>query len=294
MTKFLVFSDLHYDHVFDAEKRLQMITKAVEDSGVDFAIALGDICTPVKENEIVREQLLNMKVPFYRVTGNHDIEMCSQQQEASFWGRERQYESFAIGDVKYIILDSNYYRRGERELPYQCNKYNKQTDVYPLISKGQVQWLIEEMTNPEMKYVIFSHHSLVNQFGNRGVDNQAEIREILEQRKTLLAMNGHDHGDNVNVVNGIPYFTVNASSYVWHGLKPVYCYSEEIHKQYPYLSKMILYKTAMWCIVEIDGDKVCITGMENDYQTATPEDVGITGRTWNGVSIEPRIVSWKN
>lgn len=50
----------------------------------------------------------------------------------------------------------------------------------------------------------------------------------------------------------------------------------------------------MWCIVEIDGDKVSITGMENDYQSATPEDVGITGRMWNGVSIEPRIVSWKN
>lgn len=40
MTRFFVFSDLHYAHVFDADKRLQMIRKAVEDSDVDFAITL--------------------------------------------------------------------------------------------------------------------------------------------------------------------------------------------------------------------------------------------------------------
>ena len=78
----------------------------------------------------------------------------------------------------------------------------------------------------------------------------------MEKRQTVLVMNGHDHGDDLNIINGIPY------------------------------------KSYLYCIVEMEDENVKIYGTKSDYQTMAPEDVGIAGRRWNGVFIEPKISGW--
>ncbi len=107
-----------------------------------------------------------------------------------------------------------------------------------------------------------------------------------------MCMNGHDHGDAAVEINGICYYTLNAMSYIWHGLKETYNYSKEIHERYPGLKDMILYQDGLHAIVTITGDgQLKIEGMKGNYQNITPTDVGIWNNRWNGVSIEPIVSS---
>jgi hypothetical protein len=104
-------------------------------------------------------------------------------------------------------------------------------------------------------------------------------------------MNGHDHGDDLKIIDGIHYYTLNSMSYIWHGTKKTFNYSKEIHEKYPHLKDMILYDEPLHVIVTIDENmNIRIDGMEGHYQNITPKDIGL-GHTWNAVSIEPRTSS---
>jgi hypothetical protein len=130
---------------------------------------------------------------------------------------------------------------------------------------------------------------------SRGIANRDEIRSILEncnseKKKVLFAMNGHDHGDNIRLINGINYYTLNSASHVWQP-KEIYKYERDVHNRFPYLKNYIMYKDALHIIVCVnDQMSVDIQGMESEYQKVMPEDVGLN-RTWNNVSILPRTSS---
>ena len=152
----------------------------------------------------------------------------------------------------------------------------------------EADWLLQELESEDFFYVVFSHHSLANDFRNRGIVNREVVRALLEKRRVLFCMNGHDHGEGCTIINGIPYITLNSMSYIWHGTKKLYSYDAKIHEKYPSLKDMILYQEPLHAFVEIGEDEVRITGMNGHYQTVTPEDAEI-GRMWNGVSIEPKV-----
>lgn len=293
MIRFLVFSDLHYDHVFDAKKRIDSLIGKINDLSLNFVISLGDLCYPIQSNKPIIDRFQGLQVPVYYCVGNHDCEYYDCQNIKNFLELDALNYSFVIDDTKFIVLNSCFMKHDSKETLYHKEKYNKKADIYPLVSESEIEWLQAQMHSDSKKYIIFSHHSLVNDFGSRGIYNRNIIREILGKKRTILCMNGHDHGDSLTVINNIPYFTVNSMSYIWHGIKQVYPYKEEIHKQYPYLKDIILYKDPLYCIVEIEGENVKICGMSSDYQKVTPEDIGITDRRWNGVSIEPKISDWE-
>lgn len=83
-------------------------------------------------------------------------------------------------------------------------------------------------------------------------------------------------------------------SYIWHGLKKIYSFPKDIYDKYPVLEDIILYKNELHCIVEIDDHSICIKGMQVAYKDIRPEDVGMANRFWNGVSIEPRVLDFRN
>lgn len=294
MVRFLVFSDLHYDHIFDAEDRLDTLIDKSNDSSLhlDFVVSLGDLCCPVSENKRIVRKLYNMGIPFYYCVGNHDCENSNWQAIKNFAEIRKPYYSFIMDGIKFIVLNTCFMVHEQKVMLYQKDIFRKNTDLYPIIPQCEIEWLMEEMSQKDLKYVIFSHHSLANDFAFRGVVNREEIRSILEKNKTLLVMNGHDHGNDLKTINNIPYFTVNSTSYIWHG-REIYAYSKDVHNQYPFLKNVILYRTPLYCIVEIEEANIKIRGTKSGYQFITPEDVGIVGRQWNGVSIEPEIIDWE-
>lgn len=295
--KFAVFTDLHYDYVPDGYRRLQEFIDKVKKTDIDFIIGLGDICYPIDENRVIIEDLKKTGVPCYYTIGNHDTDKFSREQVMSFLCMKNNYYSFTKGNIKFIVLDACYIKKTDGHTPYYKRNYNKTSDHYPYIPPEELSWLANELNDDCEYYILFSHHSLANEYAQRGVYNREEVRTMLENangtgKRVLMCMNGHDHGDAAVEINGIYYYTLNAMSYIWHGLKETYNYSKEIHERYPGLKDMILYQDGLHAIVTITGDgQLKIEGMKGNYQNITPTDVGIWNNMWNGVCIEPIVSS---
>ena len=137
--------------------------------------------------------------------------------------------------------------------------------------------------------LILSHHSLVNDFRDRGVYNREIVRNLFSKENILLCMNGHDHGDAFITVNNIPYYALNSASYMWCGVQVNS--SPELKEKYAYLDGILQYKQALCVYVEIDNDEIRIKGMDGEYLSVTPEDIELYDYRWNGVSVKPQTSS---
>lgn len=296
MIRFAVFTDLHYDHMFDGDRRIERFVAEIvrnnQERPLDFLVSLGDVCVPEEKNRHVRDLLKQTGLPIYYVIGNHDSDHCPQESTRRFWDMPDLNYSFTKGYVKFIVLNSCFMKKGDDCQTYFKKNYEKKSDVYPIIPDVELEWLRKEMEDPSLSYVLFSHHSLANEFARRGIANREEVRKIFRNRKVLFCMNGHDHGDACRVIDGIPYFTVNSMSYIWHGLKEMHVFDPKIHEAYPILKDLILYKDPLYAMVELEEEHVRILGMETEYLHVTPEEVGMEKRMWNGVSVEPRVSDW--
>lgn len=294
---FAVFTDLHYDHIPDGNRRLQEFIKNIRKRKIDFIIELGDMCYPIEKNRVVLSMLEGLGVPCYYTIGNHDSDAFSRDEVLRFLGMKNSYYSFSKGNIRFIVLDACYIKTADGCISYYKRNYNNTSDAYPYIPSEELFWLEDELHDKYEYYIIFSHHSIVNEFQKRGVANRKEVRAIFEKAKEmgkqiLICMNGHDHGDSMTNINGIYYYSLNSMSYIWHGLKETYNYSKEIHDRYPWLKDMILYQEGLHAIVTITNDgQLEIEGMKGSYQNITPSDVGILNNMWNGVSIRPSVSS---
>lgn len=256
MIRFLVFADLHYDTVPDGDARVEALAARIEAVRPDFVLSLGDLCRPVEENCAVLRRLGAAGAPVHHLVGNHDTDHGPLRRTLDFLGLERDYYSFTVDGVRFLMLNAG----GSKPL---C------------LPVAQLDWLRQEMEDPALRYVVCSHHSLANDFAQRGVANREAVRALLETRRTLLCLNGHDHGDDCRVLNGIPYFTVNASSYLWHGVRRMTDFPEEMRRRYPVLNDCLLLDGPLSAVVEIDGGHVSIRGMRGAWRASTPTDVGL-------------------
>lgn len=298
--KFGVFTDLHYDVVHDADRRINELISHFKEEQVDFIIELGDLCNPIKENNKILDSFKSAEIPCYFSTGNHNTDYCSPETVLKFFGLERGYYSVIRKNIKFIFLGANYIKTKFGYMPGCKANLKEETDQYPCIPPEQIEWLKDELSSDEYYYVICSHQSLANDYmvgiHSRGIVNRREIQMVLEDRNSevkriLFCMNGHDHGDRVGMINDICYYSLNSASYIWNGVKETYNYSKIIHEKYPHLKNLILYKQPLHIIVTIDDERnVKIEGMSGQYQNITPEDVGI-GDSWNGVSTKPETSS---
>lgn len=288
--KFAVFTDLHHDDIFDGEERLREFFAAVKKENVSFIVSLGDLCRPIEQNRCIASLLKEAGIPVHFTAGNHDLAYNTPERLMDFLGITSLYRSFCCENIKFIILNACYMKVGEEIRPYHQKDHKRETDRYPLIPDFEVRWLEEEMRREDVYYIVFSHHSLINDYGNRGVSNRAEIREILSRRKTILCMNGHDHGADCRNIQGTFYYTLNSMSYLWHRRTELRPYPEELYRKYAHLDHMILYQNPLYCVVEIADGKVKITGAKSDYQHITPEEAGIPDRKWDGVSVQPHAL----
>lgn len=286
--KFLVFSDLHYEQMEDGEERLNTIIRAIKDNRTDFAVCLGDFCAPIDENKGLLERIRSAGVPIHFTVGNTELYRNDMQTTIDFWGMDKPYYSFETEDYKFISLNTNYYRDSSAcELPFFRTNYKGTT--FPVVPREEVEWLRRELEGDKKK-IIFSHHSLVNEFQQRGVHNRQELHELFREGNVLLCMNGHDHGDSVTVRDGIVYYSMIAASYIWLGFQ--IDSDAERKEKYSYLNGMLKYRDPFYAVVEIDGSDVKIRGMEGAYQSVTPDDIGLHDYSWNGVSIRPQASSY--
>ena len=285
--RFCIFTDLHYDMIPDGDRRIQALLRDCISRKVDFILELGDLCHPTAENRRILQMFAEAGIPVYFSLGNHNTDFCPEHTALEFLGLASGHYSFVKDNVKFIVLhasEPDALHTGV-SIPYE-----------------QLCWLEQELADDRYFYIICTHQSLANDFVTakgkaRGILNRAEVRAILERRnaektRVLLCLNGHEHGSVVNIINGIPYYTLNSASYFWQGVCPMYPYGPEIHQRYPYLKNMVLYREALHSIVTVDTSGVLtVEGMRGHYLTVGPQDIGMEP-VWNGVSVLPETLSW--
>lgn len=300
MIKFAVFTDLHYEHIPDGDERINYFISEVKKlKNIDFILQLGDFCYPIKNNHKILDKIYTLGIPFYSVIGNHDSDIYSNNEIKQFLDMKNDYYSFTIGNVKFLILNSCYIKTPQGCVAYSKKNYNKSCNIYPYIPKKQLMWIEKELSSNEKYYVICSHHSLENNFAKRGIANRDNVQSIINKanqnnKKVLLCINGHDHASNIKKIENTYYYGLNSMSYIWVGPKyEHFNYSDKIHKKYPFLKDLVLYKEGLFAIVTIyNNGTFNIKGMEGSYQNISPMDLGI-GNTWNGRLVCPKVESLK-
>lgn len=288
MIKFLVFSDLHYDDVEDGDKRIDTILANARDRQLDFIVSLGDLCKPVAANRKILEIINSLGVPFYPVIGNHETDEADLSAITEFYSLNAPYYSVVYGNYKFIFLNTCYLMENGTEKEYFKRNFKHTLSEYPIVPIDEIRWLQEEL-NDGKKYIVFSHHSFVNEFMKRGVSNKTTIQELFRKNSVSLCLNGHDHGDSFACIDGVSYMTVNSANYAWLGTQ--IASSETLTEKYSYLHGMLQYAQAMSAYIEIDDHEIRILGEEGSYLSVTPDDIALYDYKWNGVSVKPRISS---
>ena len=289
MIKFTVFSDLHYDELPNGDKQIEELVGHIKAINPDFVISLGDLCDVMDSNkERVLDKFNSLGIPIYHMIGNHETDSCNLASALEFLSMKSAYYAFEFDDIKFIVLNSCYFNKDGQDIAYLGRNYREGNSVYPILPKAELEWLEEELSDGK-KYVIFSHHSLINDFRDRGIFNREEIRKLFKGKDILLCMNGHDHGDDFKTTEGIPYYTVNSAGYVWCGFQIMS--SEKLLEKYGYLKGCLFYKHALYVDVEIGNSQIGISGIDGEYLFVTPADVGLNDYIWNGVSIKPHTSS---
>jgi len=292
MIKFLAFTDLHYDYATQGDERIRQILSRAKSEEVDFVVSLGDITAPYEQYSHVLEKVKSSGVPFYQVLGNHDVKV-DLHQTMEFLGIEEPYYSFTHSDTKFLFLNSCYYKQGIVEHSFPEIK-GEGVDT-PIIPREEMEWLKKELED-EKDYVIFSHHSFTNQFRNRAVRNRQEVFDLFQGKNILLCMNGHDHGDDFKVIDQVPFYTLNSAYGPWIGFPKD---DAELRLKYEHLHGYVPYDRALSAVVTIESSAdrkhsglIRIEGMQGDYESVTPAELGLTDPHWNGVSVEPKASSY--
>ena len=226
--RFGMISDVHYANREPAGTRFynQSLTKVQEaiermnQEKLDFAIELGDF----KDQDAVPNEASTLKYltdiesvfrkfqgPTYHVLGNHDVDGISKQQflervENTGIPKTKSYYSFNQKGIHFVILDGDFTKEGKA---YDHGNFSWDDSFIP---ENQVNWLKDDLKKNSLPVVVFVHQMLGNWRDSKlEVQNAAAVRQILEQSaKVLCVFQGHVHEESYNLINGIPYYSVNA------------------------------------------------------------------------------------
>ena len=144
--------------------------------------------------------------PVINVAGNHDTALLNHDDLNAVWERRGPlYYSLDVQGVHLAILHTI-----ER----------KDCDVR--IDPGQLAWLRDDLAHAARDTIVLMHHSASEQLLDDArwfhaaphlalVHERAELRSILRDSGTVRAVfNGHIHRNHLDVIDGIPYITLQS------------------------------------------------------------------------------------
>ncbi|MEP7125237.1 MAG: metallophosphoesterase [Byssovorax sp.] len=140
------------------------------------------------------------------VAGNHDTVHLTEADLRSIWGRD--------GELYYAI------DRGGFHLVVLHTRERKDHDVS--LGEAQLAWIAADLAASPGPTLVLMHHSAADQdlTGNRWFEGSPHIC-LVRERRALRALfeahgdvravfNGHLHWNHLDVINGIPYVTLQS------------------------------------------------------------------------------------
>jgi predicted phosphodiesterase len=271
--RFGICADVHKDVMHDADQRLQVFVREMNESDVDFIIELGDFMQPQDYNASFLNEWKSFKGPSFHVLGNHDMDndkgdRFSRDHTVSHLDMPARHYSFDVKGLHFVVLDGN----DQKDPP--------QSGYARYMGKKQLEWLEQDLALTKLPVIVFSHQSLEDP---GGIENEAEVRKILEaaklksgDQKVIACFSGHHHIDYSTSIKGINYVQINSMSYYWMGSDYLLVrYSKEIDEQYPYIKYTAPYRDPIYAMVEVDPRGIIrITGKESSWVGPTPWELG--------------------
>ena len=224
--KFGWVTDIHYAdadikwgrYFRESADKLQEAIDLFNTKDLDFIIETGDFkdqtTPPVEENTLgylrkIEAVFAEFKGPRYHVLGNHDMDSLSKSQflneiENTGIAKDKSYYHFDRNNLRFVVLDACYTKRGKE---YDHHNYNWKDANIP---QQQLLWLNDVLHSSPYPVFVFVHQ-LLDGKGDLYVNNSRKVRKILESSGNVLAVfQGHKHEGDLQLVNGIVYFTLKA------------------------------------------------------------------------------------
>ncbi len=192
----------------------QTVARLCSEHDPDFIVNLGDLIEDV-EPEVDRQRyargvelLEEGGCPVVHVAGNHDRARIEDAQLRQMWGMPPSghlYRSFDAAGVHLVVLATH-----------------ETKDVDVTIDEQQLEWLREDLAQTSLPSIVLMHHSAADQDvrANRWfckaphlclVKQRKHLRAVLaESGRVSLVLNGHLHWNHLQVINGIPYLTLQS------------------------------------------------------------------------------------
>ena len=300
--KFGIFADLHVDIMHDAQTRLEAFLSACSKEDVDFIIHLGDFCYPESRKVLCKPENMpiniknaihtptyadkdaiialyrNFEKPGYHVIGNHDCDMCTKEEVLRYYGVDyAPYYSFDMGGFHFVVLDPNYYRKNGQYYSFCNGTYMDAEGDLPYLPPEQLCWLENDLAHTSYPTILFSHQRLTEDFC--AIRNADKLRSILRNApsKVVLALNGHEHMDNVRKVDDTWFLNINSISNYWLG-EEYTCperYGKEIDEKYPNIRYVAPYGEPVFSIITLDQNGAKIQGKDGFFVGITPDEQGV-------------------
>lgn len=212
-------TDLHYADKAPAGSRhyresLAKLEEAANQFNKDkptFLVELGDLIDAADSVEVEQGYLKTVNQKFsaicqdrHYVLGNHCVTTLNKEEFLGGVGQEKSYYSFDRNGVHFVVLDSCFRTDGQ---PYGRKNF-QWTDAN--IPAAELQWLEADLKASDKPVIVFAHQRL-DVSNNHGVNNNADVRKILEaSRRVLAVFQGHSHQNDLKEIGGIHYCTLVA------------------------------------------------------------------------------------
>ena len=221
-----VVTDAHFGPEARFDGKLRKLSSSARDLCADFVRKMRDQVRPdllVNLGDLVEDESPDLDAERYgacldelargpweivSVAGNHDCVHLDARWLRRRWGLSADgplHRSFDRGGYHFVVLHTREHR-----------------DVEVTIDVEQLAWLQADLAQSRLPTVVLMHHSAAEQdlAGNRWfaraphiclVKERRALRRLLgENGRTLLVVNGHLHWNHFDLVEGIPYVTLQS------------------------------------------------------------------------------------
>jgi 3',5'-cyclic AMP phosphodiesterase CpdA len=178
----------------------------------DLVVNLGDVIEDA-DRERDREQYASfvslldaLRAPVMHVAGNHDTVNLDEDELRALWKHSGPlYYARNVGGVQFLVLHTL-----------------ETKDVGIHLPGEQLEWIEAELAKSSAPVVVLMHHPAaeVDFTGNRWFEKAPHIGRVAERRKlrrifeasgkVAVVFNGHAHWNHFDVIEGIPYVTLQS------------------------------------------------------------------------------------
>jgi len=297
--KFLLFSDLHYDpieYMGGTWEDLALLQRRAEETGCEMIIHAGDFCHGPAETEDVMaftKAYNDFHIPSYHCLGNHDTDRTPLKDVLRLYNMPGEYYFFDQGGYRFVILNPNYYRDGDKYIAYDLGNYYSNGSKRDWLPPEQLAWLKETVASSPFPCILISHESFERCDGVQNRDDVIAVIREANARKphsVLMCINGHYHCDYMRVWDGVLYYDFVSASFDALGTPHPY-FPEEETKRMRWHHTTVVFNDCLHAIVTLDGTKITVEGMESSFYMGVTREMVVGTRYGAGREVFPRVQS---